>query len=152
MSTIWGGGDCFQLLTRAIDAELTHIDKWSRDNNVKLDRAKSYELIFQSHRKPKSIIPPPTPDILRVTSLKCLGVTLSSNLNFSDHISEVSSSVAQSLYALHTLQALGPSDALFCSVFAFTALAKLRYCSPVWWGFTTTSERDRLEAVLRKAV
>ena len=138
-------------LSHTIDAELMHIDQWSQDNNLKLNRTKSREIIFYSHRKHKSIVTPPTLDILRVESLKCLGVTLSSNFNFSDHIAEVIGSVAQSLYALRTLRAHGLSDPLLCSVFASTALAKLRYCSPVWWGFTTSAERDRLEAVLRKA-
>ena len=138
--------------SHTVDAEFAHIDKWSQNNNLKLNRAKSHEIIFHSQRMHKALIPPPTLHIIRVTSLKCLGVTLSSNLNFSDHISEVISSVAQSLYALRTLRAHGLSDALLCSVFVSTALAKLRYCSPVWWGFTTASDRDRLEAVLRKAV
>jgi hypothetical protein len=32
------------------------------------------------------------------------------------------------------------------AIFQATALAKLTYASPAWWGFTLAADRDRLEA------
>ena len=44
-------------LSHTLDAELMHIDQWSHDNNLKLNRTKSREIIFYSHHKPK-VLPP----------------------------------------------------------------------------------------------
>ena len=65
--------------------------------------------------------------------------------------SEVVSSSAQSLYALRTLRAHGLGEQLLFNVFRATALSKLLYCSPAWWGFLSSSDKDRLEAFLRRA-
>ena len=138
-------------LSSTIDEELIHIEKWSTDNNLKLNRTKSYELIFTPRRTKTTQLPPPLPGVTRVKTLKCLGVTLSTDFSFTEHISDVIASAAQSLYALDILRAYGLQNALLQSVFNATALAKLRYSSPAWWGFATSAERDRLEAVLRKA-
>jgi len=38
------------------------------------------------------------------------------------------------------------------TVFKATVVAKLSYASPAWWGFTSTDDRNRLEAFLRRSV
>ena len=38
------------------------------------------------------------------------------------------------------------------AVFQFTAMAKVTYSAPAWWGFTNTADRNRLEAFIRRAV
>ena len=38
------------------------------------------------------------------------------------------------------------------AVFQSTALAKVTYASPAWWGFTNAADRNRLEAFIRRAV
>jgi len=87
-----------------------------------------------------------------VLSLKCLGVTLSHNLAFTDHITEVICACQQSLYALRLLRAYGLKNQDIVTVFKATTLAKLIYASPAWWGFTNSNDRARLESVLRKAI
>ena len=77
---------------------------------------------------------------------------LSSDFSVSKHISLTITSCAQSLYALRTLRAHGMSDELLHSVFKASTLSKLLYASPVWWGFASAGDRDRLEAFIRKAV
>jgi hypothetical protein len=136
-------------LSYTCTTELAHIDQWSSANNLSLNRTKSYELIF--YRRPPSTVPSLTPGIERVSQLKCLGVTLSSNFSVSAHVSDVITSTTQSLYALRTLRAHGLKDTLLMSVFKATVLAKLTYCSPAWWGFASAEDKNRLEAVLRKA-
>jgi len=66
-------------LTGTIDAELDHIEKWSTANNLSLNRLKSREIIFTACRSSHALLSPVTPGIVRVSSLKCLGVTLTSN-------------------------------------------------------------------------
>ena len=68
----------------------------------------------------------------RVSSLKCLGVTLQSNFSFSIHISEVINSSASNLFALRMLKAKGLSAELLSTIFKATVLAKLSYASRFW--------------------
>jgi len=63
--------------TRVI--EIANVDTWSHSqaNNLKLNRAKSAEIVFRDNRKRRCIQqPPPLQGVVRVTSLKVLGVTL----------------------------------------------------------------------------
>src|SRR6476469_8122910 len=63
----------------SIPRELDHISSWASQNNLQLNPSKSTEIIF---RKPRSRVPdpPPTVGLLRVSSLKVLGVTLKFDL------------------------------------------------------------------------
>ena len=56
------------------------------------------------------------------------------------------------LYALRILRSHGMNDADIQTVFKSTALSKLLYASPSWWGFTNANQRERLEGYLRRAV
>jgi len=38
------------------------------------------------------------------------------------------------------------------AVFQSTAMAKVTYAAPAWWGFTNSADRIRLEAFIRRAV
>jgi len=58
---------------------------------------------------------------------------------------------ARTLYGLRTLRAHGMPQACLQIVFRSSALAKLLYASPAWWGFADASEKNRLEAFLRRA-
>ena len=133
------------------DDELRNIEKWSLSNNLKLNRIKSKEIIF---RRPKSNILNDIPlirDVERVSDLKCLGVTISSNFSFSQHISNTITSCSSNLFALYTLRSKGLSNDLLSTIFCATTLSKLLYASQFWWGFTSSQDKERLEAFLRRA-
>ena len=78
-------------------------------------------------------------------------MTLSSNFSVTAHITDIISSCSQSLYALLMLRAHGMDDRSLHTVFSATVLSKLSYASPAWWGFTNSSDRDRLEAFMKRA-
>jgi len=67
------------------------------------------------------------------------------------HIDTVMSSCARTLYGLRTLRAHGMPQAALQLVFRSTALAKLLYAAPAWWGFANAGDRNRLEGFLRQA-
>jgi len=134
------------------ELELDHIATWAKANNlvVTLNRAKSKEVIF--FKRPASHANlAPIQGIMRVTSLTSLGVTISSNLRFSEHVSSTVTSANQSLFALRSLRAYGLGDVLLGQIYKATVLTKLLYCSPAWRGFATADDMNRLESVLRKA-
>jgi len=95
--------------------------------------------------------PPAVKGIDGVQHITALGVTLSHNFSMTKHIDTVMAGCARTLYDLRTLRAHGMPQACLQMVFQSTALAKLLYASPAWWGFANASEKNRLEAFLRRA-
>ena len=95
----------------------------------------------------------PLPDIARVQSLKVLGVTISSSLSLSEHVNSVISSCACSQYATKVLRAHDLCDTASQEVYKSVVVGKLLYASPAWcMGFASATDRQRVEAVLRRGV
>jgi len=59
---------------------------------------------------------------------------------------------AQSLYALKVLRCYGMGDDALMIIFRSVVLAKILYASPAWWGFANSSDKQRLEAFMRRCV
>jgi len=136
--------------------ELDHVDRWAEQNNLRLNRPKSSEIIFTDGmrmRKSTDDLPPaPIQDIRRVTSIKILGITITNHLSVGDHVRDVISKCAQSLYALKLLRNYGMCDDSLRHVYKVIILSKLLYASPAWWGFTSAADKQRLEASLWRVV
>ena len=93
------------------EAELDHVSDWAQMNNLKLNRAKSVEIVVtDSRRRLQFTVPPELPDICRVTSIKVLGVTLTNHLSVSDHVRDVICKCGQSLYAIKVLRCHGMNE------------------------------------------
>ena len=132
---------------------MDHIGEWAERNNLVLNRSKSAEIVFTESRKRRSVVPPsPLPDIARVQSLKVLGVTISSSLSLSEHVNSVISSCACSQYGIKVLRAHGLCDTASQEVYKSVVVGKLLYAFPAWWGFASATDRQRVEAVLRRGV
>jgi len=97
-------------------------------------------------------VPPlPIPGIVRVTTLKILGVTLTNGLSASNHIREIITNCAQTLHALRVLRCHGlPGDAVQ-TVYRATVIAKLLYACYAWSGFISAADRKRIDAFLRRS-
>ena len=137
--------------TRA--TELSNIIAWAATNNLKLNKLKTKEVVFYDSRRRRKLSPPPLlPDVDRDTTLKVLGVTLSSNMTASEHIRRVVSDSAQTLYALRVLRHHGMKDADLQTVFRAVVVARLTYASPACRGFIrpTGADLQRVEAFLRR--
>jgi len=95
--------------------------------------------------------PPPLPDISRENVLKILGVTITNHLSASDHIRRVISDSAKTLYALRVLRCHGMTENGLHAVFRAVVISRLIYASPAWSGFTTATDRQRVDAFLRRS-
>ena len=74
------------------EAELDNVAQRAQRNNLKISRAKSTEIMFENCRRKTaspSLIPPPLPDIHRVSQVNIFGITLTSHLSASDHVHDV---------------------------------------------------------------
>jgi len=130
-------------------AELENIVAWATENNLKLNKSKSKEVVFRDTRRRYLItLPPPLPDITRESMLKILGITLSNNLSASDHIRRVVSQSTQTLYALRVLRHHGMSEVGLQKVFRAVVVSRPTYASTAWGGFITATDIQRVDAFL----
>jgi len=107
---------------------------------------------FPDNRKRCCIHPPsPLQGIARVTSLKVLGVTLTDRLSVTAHVDDVVGLSAWFIYTVSVLRSLGMQASALQQVFRTVVVSKLTYAAPAWWGFTTSVDRRRINAVLRRA-
>jgi len=98
-----------------------------------------------------SVTYPPEPLIPgaeRVTALKVLGVVISSRFTMEDHLDQLLSSCASSIFALRTLESDGLCPPLLHQVARATTVASLLYASLAWWGLATAEEKSRMEKLL----
>jgi hypothetical protein len=134
-------------------AEIDHIEAWALKNNLTLNRKKSKEIIFVDTRRKRGVAAfPPMPGIPLVTSLKVLGVTLTNGLSASDHVRGVMTNCSQTLYALRVLRTHGMCDLALQTIFRSVVVAKLLYACSAWWGFTNATDRQRVNAFLRRSI
>jgi len=135
-------------------AEIAHIQEWAKKNNLRLNCAKTKELIFRgkgSRRRSTSHgLPPPLQDIERVTNLSVLGVVINDRLTAADHVSGLLTTCSRLLYALRVLRSHGLPASSMHDVFRSTVIARLMYCSTAWSGFCSAADRSRMDAFLRR--
>jgi len=118
-----------------------------------LNRKKSTEIVFvDTRRRRQAAASPPMPGIPRVTSIKVLGVTVTNGLSASDHVRGVITTCSQTLYALRVLRAHGMCDSALQTIFRSVVVAKLLYACSAWWGFVNATDRQRVNAFLRRSI
>src|SRR6218665_333182 len=79
-----------------ISKELDHITEWAKQNNLRLNAAKTSEMIISKRGKE---LPPPLPGIKRVKLMVILGITITDDLRTSNqHVDSVIASCSQSMY------------------------------------------------------
>ena len=133
-------------------SELDNIERWAVNNNLKLNRSKSLEIIFTNPRKRMTPeLPPIIPGIERVDNVNILGVTISNKFSMKHHIDKTLNSCAQTLFALRTLRAHGMKDESVNAVFQSVAVGKILYAAPAWHGFMSAQDQERIDSFLRKS-
>jgi len=130
------------------------VESWARENNLRLNRTKTREIIFTDKRRKQGLPELSTlPDVARVSSLKILGVTITNGLSASEHIHDVISNSARTLHALRVLRvrAHGMPDEALQVVFRSVVVGRLLYASCAWSGFVTATDRKRVDGFLRRS-
>ena len=67
-----------------------------------------------------------------------------------DHVQHILTACSQTVYALKTLRAHGMPAAALQNIYRSVILAKIMYASSAWSGFTTQTERSRIDAFLQR--
>src|SRR6218665_1560247 len=121
-----------------------NIQSWARGTIFASNSNKTKELII-FRRRSKSVTYPAEPLVPvaeRVTSLRVLGVVISSRLTMVEPLDQLISSCASSIFALRTLRAHGLRPPQLHHVAQATTVSSLLYASPAWWGFASVEDRS----------
>ena len=129
--------------------EIDHLQAWAAANNLKLNRDKTKEIVFSARRK--VALPPPRPDIERVSSLRVLGVILIDKLTDADHVTALLSSGSSMLYAMPVLRSHGTPTTSLQDIFHATVILRiLYYAAPSWSVMCSAADHVRLDSLLRR--
>jgi Reverse transcriptase (RNA-dependent DNA polymerase) len=133
-------------------AELVNIESWACVNNLPLNRSKTSEIIFTDNKMRRQYqLPPLMNGINRVSTIKVLGVTVTSSLSFSEHVSEVLKSCARTLYALRVLRSHGLCTNDIHTVYRLIVVAKITYASSAWSGFISAADSQHIDSFIRRS-
>jgi hypothetical protein len=124
-------------MSYSVPLELDNITFWANNNNLKLNLAKSKEMIIRGNSRSTFAEPAPTPNIPRVNSMVILGITINANLSMDEHVTNLATTANSSFYALQTLKRMGVNSEAIWTVCRATLISRLVYGSPAWRGFAT---------------
>jgi len=80
------------------------------------------------------LVAPPIAGGTRSSTMNIVSITIDGRLSVSGHVDTILSSCSSPLYALRTLRARGMPQKTLHQVTAATAIGRLMYGSPAWWG------------------
>ena len=87
--------------------EISHIQQWAADNNLRLNCSKCNVFSTRGTRVKTEQLPPPCLNTERVTSVRVLGVIVNDRLTAADHVNSLLSSRSSLLYAMRIFRSHG---------------------------------------------
>ena len=129
---------------------LNPVAEWSENNNLKLNTSKTVEMIIHKPRFNAVNFPTPLPGILRQNQVEILGVTITDTLSFDEQVNTVVTRVSQAGYALRILRAHGLRGQALWDVARSTAISRLIYASPAWYGYLNKNSLNKVQGVINR--
>jgi hypothetical protein len=147
--------DCTLLVPEMCDVtaedELAHIKMWCIINKLLLNLIKTIEVVITRPNPRMDLIPDCFPDIERVQCAKVLGVYIDNKFSFSTHVDNLIKVCSQRFYLLQQMRKQGLSDESLKLVFNGIVLNKVQYALPMWAGYLSQEQIDRLDSIFKKA-
>jgi len=135
----------------SLQADLHKIEEWSKRWCVSFNPSKCESFVLSRKRQPfNPCLNFCGARLSNVTSIKLLGITFTSDLNWNTHIQSIAKRASRILGMLRRAQWLLPKSG---KVVAYKAFVRplMEYASPVWNGGTTTALR-LLDIVQNRAI
>ena len=128
--------------------------KWSNENNMKLNCDKTKEIVVDFRRKKQNIPEIVMGDVAieRVNSSKLLGVIISDNLKWDEHVSYICQKGSKRLYFIRVLKRSGVSPDDLVKIFCVTIRSVLEYACEVWHPGLTRGQSSKLESIQKRAM
>ena len=137
-----------------VQSDLTSLEEWSDDNFLQLNPLKCKSMILSKKRCPVSSSAPLYlcgSELEEVKLFKYLGVLLTNNLSWSNHISELCSKARKILGLLYRQFYNNANPAILKQLYISLVRPHLEYAAQVWDPYLQ-GDIDKLEAVQRFAL
>ena len=137
----------------ALQETLNRLQEWATSNDVTINQNKTVVMHINlgTDNIPAPAITLGTHTLQVVEAAKLLGVTIDSGLTWWSHINTVTAASTYRLYLLRRLKSLGIPASELTTVYNLFILPKLTYASPAWSTSMTSTQRDQLERVQKRA-
>jgi len=132
--------------------EYDNICAWSARNKLTINSDKTKEIIFHRPASRHLNIPPPMPNIERVTQATLLGIDITSTLSTAAYVNRMLLQINHRLYLLSQLKSQGMAVQALHQLFTGLIMSKITYALPVFAGQLTVNDRNRISAISRKAL
>ena len=131
-----------------------NVAKWSSDNRVKLNSDKCKELRISFAKKESHFAPIVinNEELGLVNSAKLLGVTISNNLTWNEHINEIIKKVSKRLYFLSQLKRSRVAKQDLVLFYTSCIRSILTYASPVFFYALPEYLKIELEHIQKRAL
>ena len=138
----------------SLQEAVNHISSWSHSNHFQLNPTKCKELIvcFQKIPPPYSPITIDGMQFQRVSSAKVLGVTISNDLKWNDHVDTITSKAARRLYLLSQLKRAGISSDDLLAFYYSVIRSVLEFSCQLFHRSLPKYLSDDIERIQRRAM
>ena len=92
-----------------------------------------------------------SPPLQTKKPVKILGIILSDDLTFADHINQITAKAAGLLKSFANLRRFGMTEQLLLSCFKTYVMPIVMYSCPVWYPLLTEKHRSQLETIQTRA-
>ena len=140
--------------TSTLDDLANDISEWANRNKMVINAGKCQVMHFQTAKKPL-VLPDVAIDgksIPVVTSSKLLGVKISNNFTWQEHVNDVVARSSRALYLLYVLRRFNPPHEQLLKVYVTYIRPLLEYCAPVFHAGLTANQAQQIERVQKRAL
>jgi hypothetical protein len=139
--------------TSQMQVATNQLVEWSRQNLMNINTKKTKEMMFgQILSNPLPQIAVNNGTVERVSSFKLLGVIITNNLRWDEHITLICSKANKRLHYLKLLKRCSVSADDLLNYYKSVIRPTIEYACPVWQSGLTKEQCDRLESLQRRAL
>ena len=138
----------------SLQSVLDEFCRWATQNDMKLNPDKCINMNVCFMKNPPETVPLKMclKDLKQVDNVKILGVTISSDLKWDLHMSQVLRKASNKLYMLKVLKKFKLSTVDLLTIYRGYIRPLLEYAVPVWNAGITVCQSDQLERIQKRAL
>ena len=136
-------------------AEIVH--QWSTNNDMKINTSKTVEMVIDFSRG--KVLTAALPNIImdgigiqRTNCAKVLGVHISSDLTWNEHVDHMVSKASKRLYMLYQLKRAGVTQGDLLKIYLSVVRPVLEYACPVWSTNLPKYLSNKIEMIQKRAL
>jgi len=141
-----------KLSTSSMQQELDAVNNWSQANYMNINTKKTKEMLLRPNgRNPQTALQLNCHVIEQVKSYKLLGLHVTDDLRWGEHVSTICSKAAQRLHFLKQLKRAAMSTSDLVYYYQSVIRPVVEYACVVWATSITKNQSDLIERIQRRA-